>query len=273
MASTKVGGEGTFDAQAHGVINTNFAALDASAADLDARVAALEAYGHLLVASVTLSAEDLLALNDTPVVLVAAAPANCVNVLEGAVLDYQPGETAYTIGDATNLTINYKADASGAAVTAALSVTGLLDQATEQIRHLKPLADTLTLATAAGGALALSPGAHARRRGCRGRRWHAVGAGVVSPVQPGGVMTSTVDFIRAAELTLEVAEAIDDAFAYHPWDPEQTSHGVEVRKALAQAVKVIVAHVPPCPDRSTAIRKLREARMDCNSAITHRGRF
>lgn len=81
------------------------------------------------------------------------------------------------------------------------------------------------------------------------------------------------DFTRAAELTKEVSAEIDRAFEYQAWDDEQIGRGVEVRVAIAHAVKVIIARVPPCPDRSAAIRKLREARMDCNSAITHNGRY
>jgi hypothetical protein len=78
---------------------------------------------------------------------------------------------------------------------------------------------------------------------------------------------------RATELTDEISLAVDDMFAYHPWEQQQTAAGHNVRIALANAVKVIVANVPPCPDRSTAIRKLREARMDANSAITHGGKY
>jgi hypothetical protein len=58
-----------------------------------------------------------------------------------------------------------------------------------------------------------------------------------------------------------------------PWTPEQTAAGREVREALATAVKVIVANVPPSADRTVAIRKIREARMDANSAITHNGKY
>jgi hypothetical protein len=43
--------------------------------------------------------------------------------------------------------------------------------------------------------------------------------------------------------------------------------------ALVLAALAIVRHVPPSPDRSAALRKIREARMDCNSAITHRGKY
>jgi hypothetical protein len=82
-----------------------------------------------------------------------------------------------------------------------------------------------------------------------------------------------VDFTRAEKLTPEVSEAIDDAFEYRAWDKEKEAAGIRVRSVLADAVKVIIEHVPPCPDRTTAIRKLREARMDCNSAITHNGKY
>jgi hypothetical protein len=81
------------------------------------------------------------------------------------------------------------------------------------------------------------------------------------------------DFTRAAELTPAVEKEIEDAFDYQPWTPDQTNAGQHVRTALAEAVKVLIEYVPPCPDRSSAIRKLREARMDANSAITHRGKY
>lgn len=66
---------------------------------------------------------------------------------------------------------------------------------------------------------------------------------------------------------------IDDMFEYHKWTDEQVAQGKDVRKALADAVKVIIRNVPASPDRTVAIRKIREARMDCNSAITHSGKY
>ena len=80
-------------------------------------------------------------------------------------------------------------------------------------------------------------------------------------------------FTRATEVTPEVAKAIDDAFDYQAWNREQIEAGGKVRSSLAEAVKVIVANVPPGPDRTVAIRKIREARMDANSAITHGGKY
>jgi hypothetical protein len=82
-----------------------------------------------------------------------------------------------------------------------------------------------------------------------------------------------VDFTRAHGLTEEVSAAIDDAFEYHKWTKEQIEAGKAIRTALADAVKAIVAGAPPGPDRSAAIRKCREARMDANSAITHGGKY
>jgi hypothetical protein len=82
-----------------------------------------------------------------------------------------------------------------------------------------------------------------------------------------------MDFTRATELTPEVESAIENAFEYHKWTDQQVTAGSAIRKALADAVKAIVAGAPPSPDRSSAIRKLREARMDANSAITHGGKY
>lgn len=82
-----------------------------------------------------------------------------------------------------------------------------------------------------------------------------------------------MDFTRAHTLTPEIEKEIDDAFDYHKWTAEQETAGQRIREALAEAVKIVVAFSPPCPDRTTAIRKLREARMDANSAITHGGKF
>lgn len=86
---------------------------------------------------------------------------------------------------------------------------------------------------------------------------------------------SRPDFTRATRVIEggEIEKAIDDAFEYHPWTPEQCVQGRSVREALATAVKVIVANVPAGPDRTVAIRKCREARMDANSAITHGGKY
>lgn len=77
----------------------------------------------------------------------------------------------------------------------------------------------------------------------------------------------------ATACTTAISDIVDDMFEYHKWDGTQVEAGKRIREALAGAVKTIIANVPPSPDRTTAIRKLREARMDCNSAITHGGKY
>lgn len=66
---------------------------------------------------------------------------------------------------------------------------------------------------------------------------------------------------------------IEDMMAYHPWNAQKIRKGILVRVVLISALEVIIENVPECPDRETAIRKIREARMDCNSAITHDGKY
>lgn len=70
-----------------------------------------------------------------------------------------------------------------------------------------------------------------------------------------------------------VSEAIEDCFTYHAWTQEQVDRGVQVRHALEAAFAAIIRYCPPSADRSTALRKIREARMDANSAITHDGKY
>lgn len=84
-------------------------------------------------------------------------------------------------------------------------------------------------------------------------------------------MTTNPNF--ADRLDAETNLMVNDMFEYHKWDEDQIVKGAEIRTMLTCAVKSIIQHVPPCPDRSAAIRKLREARMDCNSAITHGGKY
>ena len=76
--------------------------------------------------------------------------------------------------------------------------------------------------------------------------------------------------VKVEKLTVE---NLHECFEYHPWDEEQTAIGTAVRSVLEGAARLIIERVPDCPDRSVALRKLREARMDANSAITHRGKF
>lgn len=78
---------------------------------------------------------------------------------------------------------------------------------------------------------------------------------------------------QAREVNRNVEDAVHQLFDYAPWDEQQISAGERVRAALKLAVIEIIRNVPPGPDRTTAIRKIREARMDANSAITHGGKY
>lgn len=79
-----------------------------------------------------------------------------------------------------------------------------------------------------------------------------------------------IDLNRATTCTdAELSEVMN----FQHWNEQQIQKGVAVRTALTAALKVIIETVPPSPDRSVAIRKLREARMDCNSAITFDGKI
>jgi len=70
-----------------------------------------------------------------------------------------------------------------------------------------------------------------------------------------------------------VAEGAEDCFTYHAWDDDQVKSGTAVRSVLQAAFEAVIQHCPAGPDRSVALRKIREARMDANSAITHGGRY
>ena len=73
---------------------------------------------------------------------------------------------------------------------------------------------------------------------------------------------------KAATVTDEELSLIMD---YHPWDEQKIQIGKKVKDALSNALRIIIENVPPSADRSAAIRKIRDCRMDCNSAITHNG--
>ena len=74
-------------------------------------------------------------------------------------------------------------------------------------------------------------------------------------------------------LSPAVEQDIEQVFEYQPWNAEQIAKGKKVRDALAAAFKVIVINVPPGPDRTVALRAVREARLWSNSAITFGGRL
>lgn len=75
---------------------------------------------------------------------------------------------------------------------------------------------------------------------------------------------------RVGEITLD---NVDDCFTYHPPNGCTLDAMSQVREASIATAKTILRTVPDCPDRTTALRKLREARMWANSALALGGRF
>lgn len=62
-------------------------------------------------------------------------------------------------------------------------------------------------------------------------------------------------------------DAIETLFTYHEPTPEQEISYLQIREAGKALVRCIDAHVPPGPDRTAAVRKVREAVMTANTAI------
>lgn len=109
--------------------------------------------------------------------------------------------------------------------------------------------------------------------------WLVTGEIFVMPNRycPGQDGNPIVDLGRSqpcgSEEVKEVVAAVKDQYTYKPWNDLQIAAGKMVREALESAAITIVQFVPPGPDRTVALRKLREARMDANSAITHEGKY
>jgi hypothetical protein len=66
-------------------------------------------------------------------------------------------------------------------------------------------------------------------------------------------------------------ETIDYLFTFHD-DPDKTPHYIEIWESAKQFAKVLIRHCPSCADRTTAIRKVREAVMTANAAVALSGR-
>ncbi len=93
---------------------------------------------------VVVSSAEILALFTTPKTLVAApGPGRLLNLL-GAMIYLDATATAYAGVDAADdLTIRYT-NAAGAAASNTLEATGFIDQTTDQIRTIKPIATDIT---------------------------------------------------------------------------------------------------------------------------------
>jgi len=62
-------------------------------------------------------------------------------------------------------------------------------------------------------------------------------------------------------------EVVETLFTYHPPTPDQIEDYQAIREEAKKLAVVILATVPAGPDRTAAIRKVREAVMTANAGI------
>lgn len=65
----------------------------------------------------------------------------------------------------------------------------------------------------------------------------------------------------------ETPDTVDRIFTYHPATEEQRPKYKAIRDSAKELARVILDSCPPSPDRTAAIRKLREAVMTANASI------
>ncbi|MCC6426239.1 MAG: hypothetical protein IT435_05410 [Phycisphaerales bacterium] len=74
------------------------------------------------------------------------------------------------------------------------------------------------------------------------------------------------------EVSQEDREMLENWFFYHPPTEEQTAKYEEIRNWARHLGLAICAAIPPCADRTAALRKLRECVMTANAAIACGGK-
>lgn len=65
----------------------------------------------------------------------------------------------------------------------------------------------------------------------------------------------------------ELENLLDDLFKYHPPTPEQAQKYDRINEAARAFARVVLTECPRTPDRTAAIRMIREARMTANASI------
>ena len=75
----------------------------------------------------------------------------------------------------------------------------------------------------------------------------------------------------ARTLSDEEQHALTELFTYHSATEEDTKRYSLINNACRLGAEVIMSVCPSSPDRTTSIRKLREARMDANASIATKG--
>ena len=64
-----------------------------------------------------------------------------------------------------------------------------------------------------------------------------------------------------------ISALADDLFTYHAPTPEQVEKYAAINEAAKAFFKVVHANCPQSPDRTAAVRLIREARMTANASI------
>lgn len=83
-----------------------------------------------------------------------------------------------------------------------------------------------------------------------------------------------IDFMEdenLAALTQEEREALKAFFTYHAPTEEDKNRYAAINAVALHFATVVMAQCPKGPDRSAAVRMIREARMTANAAIACRG--
>lgn len=107
------------------------------------------------VSTVTITSAQLLALFTTAIEIVPAPPTGKTLFMKRCIVKYNYGTVVYTVGTATNLTVNYT-DKNGTAVSATQAVTGMIDQASNQTRVMPALSTAFTPTASAKLVLSLA---------------------------------------------------------------------------------------------------------------------
>ncbi len=73
------------------------------------------------------------------------------------------------------------------------------------------------------------------------------------------------------EMTEEQSTALEQFFTYHQPGEQEKAKYAAINEAALHLARTIMGCCPSSPDRSAAIRLVREARMTANAAIATRG--
>lgn len=74
-------------------------------------------------------------------------------------------------------------------------------------------------------------------------------------------------------MQLPTDEEIREMMTYQTPEPDMLPRFDAIREGAIQFAKIIMANTPASPDRSVAIRDVRNARLHANSAIALKGKF